>query len=138
MIVQKFKQLYKELDGSNVEIIESLYAANVSFQDPFHQIEGLNNLKNYFQELYQNVDAISFDFGEYNSDGDNHYISWVMNLTHPKLNKGKPFDVPGVTFIKGNDAQEILVHRDYFDAGIMLYEKIPVLGSLVKFVKSRL
>jgi hypothetical protein len=138
MIVQKFKQLYKELNGSNVDIIESVYAPNISFEDPFHQIEGLINMKQYFHELYENVEAISFDFGESISDGNSHYVNWVMNLTHPKLNKGRPFDVPGVTFIKGNDAQEIIMHRDYFDAGVMLYEKIPVLGSLVKYVKSKL
>ena len=138
MIIKQFKQLYQDLDGSNIDIIESVYAPEISFQDPFHHIEGLNNMKQYFQELYENVDAISFYFDESISNGNSHSLNWVMNLTHPKLNKGKPFDVPGATFIKVNDAQKIIMHRDYFDAGIMLYEKIPLLSSLVKFVKSRL
>jgi hypothetical protein len=138
MIVTQFKQLYQDLDGSNIDIIESVYAIDINFEDPFHHIEGLNNMKLYFQELYQNVDAISFDFGEFISDGDSHSVSWVMNLTHPKLNKGKSFDVPGATFFKVNEEQKIIMHRDYFDAGIMLYENIPLLGSVVKFVKSRL
>ena len=82
--------------------------------------------------------AYNFDFGEFISDGDSHSVNWVMNLTHPKLNKGKSFGVPGATFFKVNEEQKIIMHRDYFDAGIMLYENIPLLGSLVKLIKSRL
>ena len=138
MIVEKFKQLYQELDGSNIEIIESIYAPEIQFHDPFHQVEGLQNLKEYFQDLYVGVDAISFDFGNSISDGNSHFVEWVMNLTHPKLNKGQPFDVPGASLLKVNERQQIILHRDFFDAGVMLYEQLPVLGSLVRLIKRRI
>jgi hypothetical protein len=138
MIVEQFKQLYQQLDASNVEKIETVYAPEIQFQDPFHQIDGLQNLKHYFKDLYLNVDTISFEFGESISDGNNHFVDWVMNLTHPKLNKGRTIKVPGATFLKVNETQQIISHRDFFDAGVMLYEQIPVLGGLVRMIKRRL
>jgi len=138
MIVEQFKQLYQELDGTNIEIIESIYAPEIRFHDPFHQVEGLQSLKNYFQDLYINVDAINFEFGESISEGDNHFVDWVMNLTHPKLNKGRAFKVSGASFLKVNETQQIILHRDFFDAGVMLYEQLPVLGGLVRLIKRRI
>lgn len=138
MILDRFKKLYHDLDSTNVDIIETVYAPDIEFSDPFHRIDGLQALKEYFQGMYTNVKAISFEFGESISDGNTYFIHWVMRLSHPKLNGGKQFIVPGATYLKVNDTQQIIFHRDYFDAGVMLYEQLPVLGGLVKLVKRRL
>ncbi|TQV73591.1 nuclear transport factor 2 family protein [Aliikangiella marina] len=138
MILDKFKKLYHDLDSSNIDIIESVYAADIEFTDPFHRVDGLQALKEYFQGMYSNVKAISFEFGESIAEGNTYFIHWVMKLSHPKLNGGKEITVPGATYLKVNESQQVIFHRDYFDAGVMLYEQLPVLGGLVKLIKRRL
>ena len=138
MILEEFKQIYQDLDESNIESIELIYASDVQFNDPFHQVEGLQHLKDYFHGLYENVKAIDFEFGDSISEDDGHFIHWTMNLTHPKLNKGKTFKVPGASYLKVNSTQQIVFHRDYFDAGVMLYEQLPIFGKLVKMIKNQL
>ena len=59
-----------------------------------------------------------------------------MLLQHPKLNRGKKFTVPGISAIHyGN---KIYSRRDYFDLGVMLYERLPLIGWLILIIKRNL
>jgi limonene-1,2-epoxide hydrolase len=138
MIVQDFKQLYLALNKDNISLLENLYDNDIVFIDPFNQIETLENLKRYFSELYQNVQKIHFDFIDFTTDKNNHYLTWEMKLTHPKLNSNKEFIVCGVTHLRSNELNKITYHRDYFDAGSMLYERIPVIGRVILWLKNKL
>ena len=68
---------------------------------------------------------------------DNGFLTWTMTLEHPKLQKGKTICVNGVSHLKFRDGQ-VIYHRDYFDLGEMLYENLPLLGSVIKAIKQRL
>jgi hypothetical protein len=61
-------------------------------------------------------------------------VTWNMALRHPALSK-VTIEVPGTTEIRFRD--KIFFHHDYFDAGKMIYENIPVVGSIVKYIKKR-
>lgn len=137
MILNQFKDIYQTLDKDNIDKIEAIYADDIFFADPFHQVEGLSQLKKYFFELYLNVESIDFEFGEALCEGDSYFIQWTMKLTHPRLNNKKPFYVPGATYLKVNQKSEIVFHRDYFDAGVMLYERLPIFGSLIRWIKRK-
>jgi hypothetical protein len=138
MIVDQFKSTYQNMNASNIDSIEELYAEQIEFNDPFHQIVGLGALKNYFQELYQNVESVSFLFGQCINQQNQYFIEWQMTVCHPRLNKGEPILVPGATLFRAGNNDKIIFHRDYFDAGVMLYEHIPLLGRLIKWVKGRI
>ena len=66
------------------------------------------------------------------------FVEWNMTVCHPKLNRAQPIIVPGATLFEINNNNKITYHRDYFDAGIMLYEQIPLLGKIIKWIKRKL
>jgi hypothetical protein len=43
--------------------------------------------------------------------------------------------IHGSSHLRFNVAHQVMYHRDYWDAAEELYEKIPVLGSLMRFIK---
>jgi hypothetical protein len=43
-----------------------------------------------------------------------------------------------MSYLQFDKAGKVRYHRDYFDLGAMLYEHLPLLGSLVKTIKRRL
>jgi hypothetical protein len=61
-----------------------------------------------------------------------------MTLAHSKMNGGKPYIVPGITHLKTNEEGQISYHRDYYDAGQMLYEQIPLIRNIIRLIKRRL
>jgi len=60
-----------------------------------------------------------------------------MTYQHPSLNKGQPIKVEGASKLVVQD-DRIISHRDYFDAGNLLYEHIPVLKNVIRFLKRRM
>ena len=45
----------------NLQRLTEIYSADVHFQDPLHQVNGMAALTNYFANLYQNITHIEFD-----------------------------------------------------------------------------
>lgn len=132
-----FVTLFNQLDKGAIDQVDSLYTADIYFIDPVHRIAGLDAFKHYLCELYQSVEHCQFEMNELVGDDTNMVIGWTMELLHPRLNRGKPFRIEGCSHIKWR-GERIHYHRDYFDLGAMLYEHLPLLGRLVRAVKSRL
>ncbi|WP_420833112.1 nuclear transport factor 2 family protein [Shewanella gaetbuli] len=137
-IIDKFISVYQMLNKDNLHLLEDIYRPNIQFQDPLHLVNGLHALTGYFADLYQNVTHIDFDIHAVNlsQDGQQASLFWVMSYCHPKLNKGKIIKVDGTSLLKFDE--KIFYHRDYFDAGQMLYQHVPLLGSLINLLKKRL
>ena len=106
------------------------------FEDPIHKVEGLDNLLGYFNNLYQNLSFCEFTINDYFYKDNKAAVYWAMSFQHEKLNGGKKVNVIGHTHLQGVD-DKVIYHRDYLDVGAMLYEHIPLLGSVVKFIKKR-
>ena len=135
-LVDQFKQFYQGLDKHNIGAIEYIYDKNIEFIDPFHEIHGLKALTEYFEKLYENVNVCHFDFSNELLTDKSASLYWTMRLSHRRLNNGKSISVPGSTLIRYDD--KVTYHRDYFDAGALLYENIPVLRNMVNYVKGQL
>ena len=46
--VDKFVEIYQKLDKNNLELLTEIYAQNIQFIDPLHEINGLEDLRRYF------------------------------------------------------------------------------------------
>jgi limonene-1,2-epoxide hydrolase len=87
--------------------------------------------------LYTNVIKCDFDIRHHQQVEDSGFLTWTMQLQHPKLNGGEAVNVNGVSHIRFS-GDRVIYHRDYFDLGEMLYENIPLLGFVIKNIKQRL
>ncbi len=130
-------KVYQQLSKSNLHTLEPIYHKAVIFEDSAHRIEGWDELKRYFESLYANVSRCEFDVQEHQQVGENGFLTWVMRLDHPKLQGGKTVNVHGVSHLRFQDGL-VIYHRDYFDLGEMIYENLPLLGSVIKYIKQRL
>ncbi|GHE81380.1 nuclear transport factor 2 family protein [Thalassotalea profundi] len=134
--LKDFIDVYQTLSTKNLGLLETIYHKEVTFIDPIHQIEGLDNLHRYFQHLYENLSSCDFVIEHVISQEKEAAIYWQMSYQHPKLNKGKIVEVQGSSHIKSQE-DKIIYHRDYLDLGAMLYEQLPVFGQLTKWIKTR-
>jgi hypothetical protein len=63
-------------------------------------------------------------------------LIWTMRYAHPRLNKGNEITLEGASHIRYEE--KVYYHRDYFDGGRLLYEHVPLLGSVIKQLKKRM
>jgi hypothetical protein len=134
-VIDSFQQVFAGLNAGNIECVNDLYAENVTFIDPFHEIKGLNALRGYFSALYQNVLSCQFRFGEVYAKQNSAMLTWTMSLRHRTLSRNNPIEVPGSSQIHFDG--KIYFHRDYFDAGQLVYENLPLIGPVVQYIKHK-
>lgn len=135
---RKIRKNFNDFNGKNLEILNSFYAADVTFVDPVTELSGLDALKKYYQHAYKNVLEIRFDFSDLIQEGNQVVAVWVMQLAAKGLNKGQAFPVHGSSLMRFNAQGLVEYHRDYVDMGEMIYEKLPLQGFVIQQVKKML
>lgn len=134
--VGTFKDTYNRLTRSSLSLLDDLYDESVVFEDPLHRIQGLPALRAYFERLYADIHSCRFTFEAEVVQDDQAVLTWTMHLQHTRFHPGERLHLPGATHIRFAD--KVVYHRDYFDVGALLYERVPLLGPLVRAIKSRL
>ncbi len=133
-----FINVYTQLGKNNLSTLGEVYSVDIYFCDPAHQLSGLEALMTYFDALYENVEEVTFTFSNQIEEGFQAALTWEMSVRHPRLHKGQNFSVEGISLLRFNSEGLVCYHRDYFDLGALLYERIPLLGSVITKIKERL
>jgi hypothetical protein len=135
----KAKDAFNKLDIEHLSVVDEFYDENAEFQDPVHFIKGVSAIKNYYQGLYKNVKSIRFEFKKASETENSVFLEWKMFLISPSINSGRELTLDGVSSITFNPATgKVSFHRDYFDMGEFVYEKVPILGTIVRCIKSKM
>jgi hypothetical protein len=59
-----------------------------------------------------------------------------MHVEHARFRRGEVITLTGASHLRFDT--RISYHRDYFDMGEFLYERIPVLSAVIRHIKQRL
>jgi hypothetical protein len=132
--LENFVDIYQKLSTDNLALISSIYHEDITFIDPLHKVEGLVDLHKYFEGLYTNLSQCDFVINNVIVNEEQAAIYWEMAYQHPKLNRGEEVVVSGTSLIIGKN-NKVIYHRDYLDVGTMLYEQLPIIGRVIKWIK---
>ncbi len=133
----QLQALYSMPADFSQQRLQDFYHADACFVDPIHRVQGTQAMQAYFSHSYQNLLDCQFTFTRHNRCNDDIYIVWDMHFRHPRLQRGAVIHVPGMSHLQLR-AEKIHYHRDYYDAGAMLYENVPVLGTATRWLKRKL
>lgn len=136
--LEAFCAFFNKLDNTCTEKLYEVYTEDIVFHDPLHHIEGREALERYFSSMYDNVEHCQFSYHTRQLQGQQAFVTWTMTFIHPRLAGGKPIKVEGCSALTFADDGRVQRHRDYFDAGAMLYEQLPLMGSIIRWLKKRL
>jgi len=127
-----FFEHFKEHD---LPELARIYAREARFKDPFNEVNGLLAIEAIYRHMFQTLDLPHFVVKERLAQGQQAFLTWDFRFRF----KGQS----GWQTIHGAtrwqfDAQGLITdHRDYWDAAEELYEKLPMLGVLMRWVKRR-
>jgi hypothetical protein len=133
-----FLETFNQLNKNCLNLLDTLYHPDICFIDPAHTLHGLPALKRYLTSLYENIRSIRFAFHARMQSGDQAFVTWTMEISHPRLIKGKPVAVNGCSHLTFAPDGRVIRHQDYFDLGAMIYEHLPLMGVLIRTVKKKL
>lgn len=134
-LIENFCTLYQSLNKDNLVRLKEVYSDDVLFIDPMHQVNGIESLTAYFANLYENMEYCHFYINHVIEQEDHACIIWRMEYAHQKIKNGQRISVDGTSHLQFSE--KINSHRDYLDLGQMLYEQLPLIGSVIKKIKKR-
>ncbi|MFT5502700.1 MAG: hypothetical protein ACI845_000283 [Gammaproteobacteria bacterium] len=134
-LLNNFRSFYSKLHSSKLNQLDQLYSRDVVFRDPVHEIRGLVELEDYFSSLCSDLSDCRFEFLDELRSENAAYIKWNMHFRHPRLGN-RLISVRGVSHLQMTDKIEF--HEDFYDMGAMLYDQLPVLGSMTRWLRRRL
>ncbi|HEY4416126.1 MAG TPA: nuclear transport factor 2 family protein [Verrucomicrobiae bacterium] len=139
-IITRFKDFNSDFSSNNISVhTKDIYATNVWFRDPFKEIHGEPQFEAYLLRGSAGVKQFSMAWNDVAEHDGDYYFRWVMTL---KLNRDGKNDPPtlnnGISHVRFGADGKVIFHEDYFDAATFLYEKLPVLGGGIRFIKNRM
>ncbi len=115
-----------------------VYAKDAYFNDTLRELHGSAAIEPYLMRSAQAVDSCTVDIIDVTSNKGEYYFRWVMKINFKRFKRGETQTSIGITHIRFNKDGQVAFHQDYWDAAAGLFEKIPVLGSAIRGIKSRL
>jgi len=130
-----FKAFFGVLHEADLSRLREFYTDDVLFKDPIHEIRGLVELEDYFASLCSELSDCRIEYLDELVSEDSAYVKWVMHFRHPRLGN-RLISVRGISHVKFGEKIEF--QEDVYDMGAMLYEQLPVLGNVTRWLKLRL
>jgi steroid Delta-isomerase len=134
--VQRIVEAFERLQPADVERLGELYASNARFKDPFNEVQGVAAIQQVFRHMFTALIEPRFVIRDALCDGDQCFLSWDF-LFRMRRFSGDEQCIRGATHLRLAADGRISEHRDYWDAAEELYEKLPAIGTLMRWLKRR-
>jgi steroid Delta-isomerase len=134
--VQKIVALFEEFKAADLPRLADIYSPDARFKDPFNDVQGVPAIQAIFAHMFQTLDAPRFVIHDVIVQGDQCFMAWDFVFCMRRFNPVQQ-TIRGSSHLKLAADGRITHHRDYWDAAEELYEKLPVLGALMRWLKRR-
>lgn len=133
--VQRLVELYEQLSPERLNSLHTCYAPHAHFKDPFNDVHGLESIQKVFSHMFMTVDRPRFVVTEQLIQGQRAFLVWEFHFCMRRWRKGVPQCIRGGTLLHLNAQGLVLGHRDYWDTAEELYEKLPLLGQFMAWLR---
>ncbi len=131
------KQYFETLTLDSVAALANHYAANAYFKDPFNEVRGIAEIENVFRHMFANLDKPAFSIQEIWAREGGAVFLWEFRFRfRGKAPAQQSFT--GMSLLRFDSNNKVTHHRDYWDAAEELYEKFPLIGPTLRWIKRRI
>lgn len=125
---------YQTLSPATLGRIGDFYAEDAWFKDPFQELQSRARLRQVYQHMFDTLERPRFVVTGSVQQGDQAFLIWDMHF----VSGGRAMTLHGSTHLVFAADGRVQRHRDYWDAAEELYEKLPLLGWLMRQLKKKL
>jgi ketosteroid isomerase-like protein len=128
---------FETLTEASVSKLPEYYTEDAYFKDPFNEVHGIKHIQHIFVHMYTALDKPRFIITSRIVEDNTCFLVWDFKFYMKKYDKTKEKTIRGGSHLVLNADGKIVSHRDYWDAAEELYEKLPVVGALMRWLKKR-
>jgi hypothetical protein len=135
--VNRIVEVFESLTPEAVAQLGVIYTEHAHFKDPFNDIRGLAAIQGVFQHMFEALVAPRFVVTRRIVDGAHCFLVWEFHFRFQRFRGDVDQCIHGGSQLQLAPDGRILDHRDYWDAAEELYEKLPLIGGLMRWLRQR-
>ncbi len=124
---------YETVAPDTLDALPRLYDEQARFKDPFNEVHGHAAIRRIFAHMFETTEAPRFVIHERIVQGDQAFVTWTFHFGL----RGHAYTVVGGSHLRFGADGRVTDHRDYWDAAEELFQKLPVIGPMVKWLRGR-
>jgi ketosteroid isomerase-like protein len=132
--VARLRAYFENFSRADVARMAEFYSADAHFKDPFNEVRGPAAIGRIFDHMFEQIDTPRFQVHEVLAQGEQAFLTWTLHFAR----QGAAQSIRGASHLRLAADGRIAYHRDYWDAAEELYEKLPILSGLMRWLKRRL
>ena len=134
--VARIVAMFEALAPADIARLPAFYAAEARFKDPFNDVRGVAEVQRIFAHMFTALNEPRFVVLTSLVQDNQCFLTWDFRF---RFKRGNPAlqTVHGGSHLVLDSKGLITLHRDYWDAAEELYEKLPVVGVLMRWLKRR-
>ncbi|SDO73762.1 SnoaL-like domain-containing protein [Rhodoferax sp. OV413] len=135
--VEQIVSFFETLTPQSLARCGEIYAPDARFKDPFNDVRGLPAIQGIYQHMFTALHDPRFVVHERIVSGPQCFLTWDFEFRFKNYHPGVTQTVHGGSHLQLDAQGRITLHRDYWDAAEELYEKLPMVGGLMRWLKHR-
>ena len=128
---------FEGLSPGSVAQVAHIYATGARFKDPFNDVIGTAAIERIFGHMFVALSAPRFVVTGQVVQGAQCFLTWEFRFAFRNFHAGQEQVILGASQLVFSAQGQITLHRDYWDAAEELYEKLPLVGGLMRWLKKR-
>ena len=131
---ERYIRFWETLSPESLSQLPEIAAPDIHFSDPFNDVSGLAGFRAVFEDMFQRVTEPRFRVTAHAINGDLCFLRWVFTFQ----SGGRAWRIEGVSEVRFDPSGLAIEHIDHWDAAAQLYERLPVLGAVLRRLRRRL
>lgn len=132
--LERYVGVMEELRADHLGVLETVYASGARFVDPFNDVRGIEAIQAVFAHGFAQCSGMRFVVQARAVDGDHALLRWRMDCAASP----QGVSIEGMSELVLGEDGRVVEHVDYWDPAAQLYERVPVLGWLMRLIRRRL
>jgi steroid delta-isomerase len=135
--LQRYARFFEQLSADNLTQLATVMTEDIHFIDPFNDVRGLKQVEKVFAHMFDSLENARFTVSHM-AMSDNEqplgFLRWELNASL----RGHPYPIIGMSEVSFAADGRVSLHIDHWDAARQFYERLPLVGGLLRAIRSRL
>lgn len=114
---------------------DRLYADRLYFSDTLLTSEDKAQVVRHLTRMHESTESLSVTVLATQRDGADFYVVWKMTAQFTPVRSTVTGHSIGVTHLRFDTEQRIVLQQDFWDASAGFYEHVPLLGAAIRSIK---
>ena len=136
MAIRRIVHLFSTLSPADIDRLIDYYGEDAEFVDPFNSVRGIAPIEQIFRHMFERLENPRFEV--LTAVGDEHeaMLTWDFRFRFRNSWLQRPSDpdqaIHGATRVVFATDGRVNLHRDYWDAAAEFYERLPLIGPILR------